>query len=145
VFAKVRRVCASPRRVCIVAAASTPLGAMRATKHPSSISSISVRQRAVGPPLSAYSGWETLHLTSSPGLVTPTLYLLQLLYARCAAAFRVSSQRVCSLLLAPRAARGYKSQNRSTVCCSSIGARALFKRGEPWKQSSRDAGDRLQS
>ena len=37
------------------------------------------RQRAVGPPLSAYSGWETPHLTSSPVGETPQFYLLQLL------------------------------------------------------------------
>ena len=47
---------AKVRRVRIAAAASTPLGAMRATKHPSSIRSTRVRQRAVGPPPSALPG-----------------------------------------------------------------------------------------
>ena len=50
-FAKVR-VFASPRRVCIAAAASGPLGAMRATKNASS-DSLYATARAVGPPLSA--------------------------------------------------------------------------------------------
>ena len=89
--------------VCIAAAAtaaaSTPLGAMRATKHPSSISSISVRQRAVGPPLSAYSGWETPPLNKLSWVVTPTLYLLHaVVSALCCSVPRVLAASLLALL-----------------------------------------------
>ena len=51
----------------------------RDARYQKPVQRLKLRQRAVGPPLSAYSGWETPHLTSSPWLVTPQLYLLQLL------------------------------------------------------------------
>ena len=58
-----------------------------------------LRQRAVGPPLSAYSGWETPPLNKLSWVVTPTLYLLHaVVSALCCSVPRVLAASLLALL-----------------------------------------------